>query len=98
MKIPSLPKGASGFPIVIVLIAVGIMWYRNQNKKGWWLWKITEIDTNEKQLNNQKRKLRVRKMVKKTANKLTKLGLPTAYVSGTAILVTLICQHLSVCD
>jgi len=34
MKIPSLPKGASGFPIVIVLIVVGIIWYRNQNKKG----------------------------------------------------------------
>jgi hypothetical protein len=34
MKIPSLPKGAVGFPLVIVLIAVGIMWYRNRDNKG----------------------------------------------------------------
>jgi len=35
MKIPSLPKSASGFPLVIVLGAVGI-WYfflKDRNKK-----------------------------------------------------------------
>ncbi len=30
MKIPSLPKGASGFPIVIVLIIVGAVYLYNQ--------------------------------------------------------------------
>jgi len=33
MKIPSLPKGASGFPIVIVLLVVGFIWWRKQGKK-----------------------------------------------------------------
>jgi len=36
MKIPSLPKGAMGFPLVIVVGAVGV-WYfflKNRNKKG----------------------------------------------------------------
>jgi len=35
MKIPSLPKGAAGFPIVVVLLAVGIFYlYKQQNKKA----------------------------------------------------------------
>ena len=34
MKIPSLPKGASGFPIVIVLVVVGAIYlYRKKNKE-----------------------------------------------------------------
>jgi len=34
MKIPSLPKGASGFPIVIVVIAVGAIYlYKKRNKE-----------------------------------------------------------------
>ena len=36
MKIPSLPKGASGFPIVIVLVIVGAIyfWKKKNGKKG----------------------------------------------------------------
>ena len=57
MKIPSVPKGFVGFPLVIVLIAVGAIYLHKQRNNEWlWLWKITEIDTNEKQLNSQKRK------------------------------------------
>ena len=36
MKIPSLPKGASGFPIVVVLIIVGAIyfWKKKNGKNG----------------------------------------------------------------
>jgi hypothetical protein len=35
MKIPSLPKGAVGFPIVIILAVVGIAYFMNKrNNKG----------------------------------------------------------------
>jgi len=35
MKIPSVPKGFVGFPLVIVLIAVFAIYMRNKNgKKG----------------------------------------------------------------
>jgi RsiW-degrading membrane proteinase PrsW (M82 family) len=36
MKIPSLPKGASGFPLVVIVAGVGL-WYfflKDKNKKG----------------------------------------------------------------
>jgi len=34
MKIPSLPKGAMGFPLVIVVVAVGIIYlYKKKNKE-----------------------------------------------------------------
>jgi len=34
MKIPSVPKGFVGFPLVIVLIAVGAIYlYRKKNKE-----------------------------------------------------------------
>ena len=34
MKIPSLPKGASGFPIVIILVIVGAIYLWNNSRKG----------------------------------------------------------------
>ena len=36
MKIPSLPKGASGFPLVVIIGGVAV-WYfflKDKNKKG----------------------------------------------------------------
>ena len=33
MKIPSVPKGFVGFPLVIVLIAVGVIYLHRQRKK-----------------------------------------------------------------
>jgi len=33
MKIPSLPKGASGFPIVVVLVIVGAVYLWNKRGK-----------------------------------------------------------------
>ena len=37
-------------------------------------------------------------MTKKIESKLAKLGIPTAYIGVTAIVVSIIAQHLSVCD
>jgi hypothetical protein len=37
-------------------------------------------------------------MTKKIEGKLTKFGVPSAYVATTAIIVSFIAQHLSVCD
>lgn len=37
-------------------------------------------------------------MTKKTENKLTKIGIPSAYIGITALVVSLICQNLGVCD
>ena len=35
MKIPSLPKGAVGFPLVVIVAVVGIVWImKSRNKKG----------------------------------------------------------------
>mgnify|MGYP001213866823 CR=1 FL=1 len=34
MKIPSLPKGASGFPIVIILVVVGLVYFYKKRKNG----------------------------------------------------------------
>jgi len=33
MKIPSLPKGASGFPIVIILVVVGAIYFMKKRKE-----------------------------------------------------------------
>ncbi len=35
-------------------------------------------------------------MVKKIENKLAKIGVPTAYISITALVVTLVCNTLGV--
>jgi len=37
-------------------------------------------------------------MTKKIESKLAKLGVPATYVGVTAIVISLIAQHLSVCD
>jgi hypothetical protein len=37
-------------------------------------------------------------MVKQTENKLRKIGVPAAYVSATALIVSLICQNLGACN
>ncbi len=37
-------------------------------------------------------------MTKKIESKLAKIGIPTAYIGITAIVISLIAQHLSVCD
>jgi len=37
-------------------------------------------------------------MIKKIESKLTRIGMPTAYIGITAIVISLIAQHLSVCD
>ena len=88
-----MPKGIVGFPLVIVVGAVAVYWLflKDKNKKGWKLW---ELEKNVTQLKNQKRW----NMTKKIESKLAKIGVPTAYVGITAIVVSLIDQHLSVCD
>mgnify|MGYP003137753023 FL=1 len=37
-------------------------------------------------------------MTKKIESKLAKIGIPSAYIGITAIVISLIAQHLSVCD
>jgi len=37
-------------------------------------------------------------MTKKVESKIAKIGVPTAYVGITALVVSLICQNLGVCD
>jgi len=37
-------------------------------------------------------------MTKNTENKLKKLGLPVGYVAITALIVSMICSNLGVCD
>jgi hypothetical protein len=34
MKIPSLPKGASGFPVVIIIGAIGFWYFFIKKKNG----------------------------------------------------------------
>jgi len=37
-------------------------------------------------------------MTKKIESKLAKIGIPASYIGVTAIVISLIAQHLSVCD
>ena len=37
-------------------------------------------------------------MAKTTENKLKKIGVPVGYVSITALIVSMICNNLGVCD
>ena len=37
-------------------------------------------------------------MTKKVESKLAKVGLPASYIGITALLVSLVCQHLGACE
>ena len=37
-------------------------------------------------------------MTKKTESRLAKIGIPASYVGVTALLVSLVCSQLGVCD